>query len=112
GGRASPEAVTVLRDMGVDLSAHESQPLTEALVRHADLVLAMTRSHRQAILAEWPDVASRAKLLCHSGVDIADPVGGPAELYRRCATQIRSELDEWLDGLDIGPSKSQSSGRT
>src|SRR5262249_15890152 len=28
GGRPSPEAVTVMADMGLDLSTHESQPLT------------------------------------------------------------------------------------
>ena len=38
GGRPSPEAVTVMADLGIDLSAHESQPLTEQLVRHADLI--------------------------------------------------------------------------
>ncbi len=102
GGRASTESVVVLREMGIDISTHESQPLTEALVHHADLVLTMTRSHRQAILSEWPEAAGRTKLLSQSGSDVGDPVGGPAELYRRCATQIRGELDGWLDYLGIG----------
>jgi protein-tyrosine phosphatase len=96
GSRASPEAVTVLGEMGIDLANHESQPLTEALVRHADMILTMTRSHRQAILSEWPEAADRTRLLCHDGMDVADPVGGPADMYRRCAKQIRGELNEWL----------------
>lgn len=101
GSRPSPEAVTVLADMGIDLSAHESQPLTEQLVRHADLILTMTRSHRQAILNEWPEAAERTRLVCHDGMDVADPVGGPAELYRRCATQIGEQLDKWVDELRL-----------
>jgi protein-tyrosine phosphatase len=101
GSRASPEAVTVMRDLGIDLSSHESQPLTEALVRHADLILTMTRSHRQAILTEWPDAADRTKLLCRDGLDVADPVGGPADLYRRCANQIGGELDEWIKTINL-----------
>ena len=36
GGRASSESVHVLAEMGLDLSGHETQPLTEQLVRHAD----------------------------------------------------------------------------
>ena len=36
------EAVQVMREQGLDLSRHEAQPLTEQLVRHADLILAMT----------------------------------------------------------------------
>jgi protein-tyrosine phosphatase len=101
GGRPSPDAVTVMADMGIDLSAHESQPLTEQLVRHADLILTMTRSHRQAILAEWPHAAERTRLLCHDGSDVADPVGGPTEFYRRSAGQIGEQLDDWLKELRL-----------
>ncbi|HEX4129985.1 MAG TPA: Sua5/YciO/YrdC/YwlC family protein [Pirellulales bacterium] len=109
GGRASPEAVIVMREMGIDLERHESQPLTEALVRHADLILTMTRSHRQAVLSQWPDAVERTKLVSRLSADVADPVGGPAELYRRCATQVRGELDAWLDELGIGAADSANS---
>jgi len=101
GGRASPEAVVVLNKQGIDLSAHESQPLTEQLVRHADLILPMTRSHRQAILNEWPEVADRVKLVSHSGADVGDPIGGPPELYERCAAQIKADLLEWAKEIDV-----------
>lgn len=99
GGRPALEAVQVMQDQKVDLRGHESQPLTDTLVRNADLMIAMTRSHRHAILAEWPEAAGRVKLLCASGGDVADPIGGPVEAYRRCAEQIGGELDRWLDEL-------------
>lgn len=96
GGRAAGEAVKVLVPLGIDLTSHESQPLTEQLVRHADAILAMTRSHRQAILAEWPGAAERVKLLSHDGADVPDPVGGPAELYERCLAQMRPDIERWV----------------
>lgn len=99
GGRATGEAVQVMNDQKCELRNHESQPLTDTLVRNADLLIAMTRSHRHAILAEWPEAAGRVKLLCESGGDIADPIGGPLEAYRRCAEQIGNELDRWLNAL-------------
>lgn len=99
GGRASAESVLVMSDRNLDLRNHESQPLTESLVRSADLMITMTRSHRHAILAEWPEAAERVKLLCASGGDVADPIGGPVEAYRRCAEQIAAELDRWVDEL-------------
>ena len=40
GGKAASEAVQVLGEQGLDLSGHETQPLTEPLVRHADVVAA------------------------------------------------------------------------
>jgi protein-tyrosine phosphatase len=101
GGRASPDAVSVLREVGVDLSGHESQPLTEQLVRHADQIFAMTRSHRQVIVSQWPDAAPRTQLLCRDDSDVADPIGGPAEMYRRCADQIHRELEARLEELEI-----------
>ena len=57
GGRAAAEAVEVLAKMNLDLSEHETQPLTEPLVRHADLIYTMTRTHREAIVAQWPSAA-------------------------------------------------------
>jgi tRNA threonylcarbamoyl adenosine modification protein (Sua5/YciO/YrdC/YwlC family) len=96
GGRAAAEAIKVLAPMGIDLTAHESQPLTDQLVRHADVILAMTRSHRQAILAEWPSAAERVKLLSHDGIDVPDPVGGPTELYERCLGQMRPDVERWV----------------
>lgn len=101
GGRPSPEAVTVLRQWGLDLSGHESQPLTEQLVRHADTIFVMTRAHRNAILQEWPDSAARIRTLCRDGADLSDPIGGPTELYERCARQIRGELEHWIKEIEF-----------
>ena len=98
GGRAAPEAIQVVSELGLDLSSHETQPLTEPLVRHADAILTMTESQRQAIVAQWPAAADRTKVLSRSGADVADPIGGPIERYQRCAEQIDRELRAWVEG--------------
>jgi tRNA threonylcarbamoyl adenosine modification protein (Sua5/YciO/YrdC/YwlC family) len=101
GGRATSEAVRTMSESGVDLSAHETQPLTEPLVRHADMIFTMTQSQREAILAQWPGVSERVHLLAVSGGDISDPIGGPLERYQRCAEQIRHELESRLKDLEL-----------
>lgn len=101
GGRASPEAVSVMAEMGIDLRNHETQPLSEALVRHADRIFTLGRSHREAILAQWPEAAERTVLLSTSGADIADPIGGAVERYQRCASQIRAEIESRLDDFPL-----------
>lgn len=101
GGPAAREAINVCAESGIDLKGHESQPVTANLVRHADLILAMTRSHRNALLAEWPDASDRVKLVHRSGLDIADPIGGSPEVYRQCAAQIRGELQAWIDEIQL-----------
>lgn len=101
GGRASAEAVHVLTDMGLDLRGHETQPLTEPLVRHADAIYAMTRAHREAIVAQWPSAAQRTWLLSAEGADVRDPIGAPAECYRRCAAEIQAELKIRINELPL-----------
>jgi len=102
GGRSAAEAATVMRERGLDLALHESQPLSDRIVRFADLILTMTRGHREAILSQWPDAASRTHLISQSRGDVADPIGGPLELYRRCADQIDAYLENWLPNIQLG----------
>ena len=101
GGGASPEAIQVMAQRGLDLAAHETHPLTDQLVRHADRIYTMTESHRQAILAHWPEAGGRTWLLCRDGSSILDPIGGPLEEYEHCASQIEAELRPRLDELDL-----------
>jgi protein-tyrosine phosphatase len=101
GARPSPEGVTVMAKMGQQLEDHESQPLTAQLVRHADIIWTMTRSHRLAIAAQWPEVLGRTFVLSENQADIADPIGGPLEYYEKCAQQIKSELEKRVSNLDL-----------
>ena len=101
GCQPSAEAVEVMQEKGLDLRKHESQPLTDKLVRHADMIYTMSAHHRQAILRRWPDAASRTLLLCEDGRDIADPIGGTVDVYRLCAAQIEQSLKQRAGEIDI-----------
>jgi protein-tyrosine phosphatase len=101
GGRATHEAMQSMELIGLDLNNHETQPLTESLVRHADLIFTMTQSHREAILAQWPSASGRTRLLSRDGSDICDPIGGPLERYEHCALQIRQELAVQVEKLEL-----------
>lgn len=102
GGRASTGALTAMAEAGIDLSAHESQPLTESLIRQADVIWTMTAAHRAAILAQFPEAGDRVAVLSPDRIDVVDPIGGPVETYRECARQIRAHLESRLDTLDVG----------
>ena len=101
GGRAAEEAIAVMRERGLDLTGHESQPLDERLVTFADVIITMTRSHRDAIVSVYPQAASRTFVLSRGRGDVSDPIGGPPEQYRRCAEQIDAYLAEWVDEIDL-----------
>lgn len=97
---ASQQAIEVMGQRGLDLTGHASRPLDESVINVADLVLTMTRGHREAILAAWPEMHDRVFTLRRDGTDITDPVGMPVESYHACADQIDTELAKWVEALD------------
>lgn len=99
GAPASPESNQLMTELGSPLDTHLSQQLTEQLVRHADLVLTMTRGHRRAILSGWPDAASRTKMLLPDGADVSDPIGGTIDVYRACAEQIEQAVEQHAEAI-------------
>jgi tRNA threonylcarbamoyl adenosine modification protein (Sua5/YciO/YrdC/YwlC family) len=101
GGRPTPEAVSVMSTMGLQLADHESQPLTTQLVNHADIIWTMTRSHRQSIIMQWPEASARTVVLAPDQSDIPDPIGGPIEYYQQCAEQIKTHLAKRVSQLDL-----------
>ena len=100
GGSASPQSIEVMGERKLDLTGHASQPLGEEIMNVADLVLTMTRSHRAAIVAAWPEMHDRVFTLRHDGGDISDPIGMPVDAYRQCADQMELELNNWLERLE------------
>lgn len=102
GADASFESVQVAKQMGLDLNAHESQPVSDQLLESADLILTMTNGHRQALVSHWPEIADRTSVLSVDGSDISDPIGGPLSLYESCAKQIDENLQQWVTKTDLG----------
>jgi len=115
GGPASSGALEAVAEMGADLRGHSSQPLTESLVRQADVILTMTASHRAALLAQFPAAGDRVAMLSPDRRDVIDPIGGSLDTYRSCARQIREHLAARIATLELptpglsGPSGPPSS---
>ncbi len=101
GNPASRFAIEVAAQHGINLNFHQSREITENLVKKADLILTMARGHREALLAQWPDAASRTEVLRLDGKDVADPIGESVAEYQRCAEQIRKELATRIEGITL-----------
>lgn len=96
GDPASHEAVEVARELGADLSAHASRPLTMEMVDRADHLFTMTSGHLRMLASLRLPVGPEPQLLSAWGEDVPDPIGGPRELYEACAERIRLCLRERL----------------
>jgi len=109
---ASAGAIEVMAEMEIDIRAHRSRPLTEALVREAEVIVAMTRDHRDTILDHFPIAARRIFLLGSfapvSGErEISDPFGGSVQIYRLCRDTIASTIPGVVDFLSERSSERQ-----
>lgn len=96
---ASPEAVQVMKECGIDMSEHLSQQITSNMLEQSTMVLALTERHRRALIEARPDLSERIMLLSRTGEDIQDPIGGSLSDYQECAAQISENLRYWVEEL-------------
>ncbi len=109
GHPASPEAVEVMLEIGVDITGHRSQGLTKALVDGADMILAMTEGHLNEIRSRYPHARGKACHIDRFGArpprDIADPIGGSLDVYRHVRDELIQSLGDFLLYLMEGPTR-------
>jgi protein-tyrosine-phosphatase len=97
GRPATGLAVAVLAGRGIDISGHRSRVITEETIRDAALILTMTRSHAEAICAEFPAYRNRVFLLSEmvgGAFDIEDPVGGTLQQYEMTTQDLENLIEQ------------------
>lgn len=101
---ASPQAIAVLGEWGVDLSPHKTKRFLPQMADKADLILTMTKAHRQWILDRLPEAQGKVyTLAAFAGLgdrDIRDPFGGSRESYAAAREDLAAILEEVLKKLD------------
>ena len=95
GGNATPEAVSALRQLGADISAHRTRKLTSELIAAADMIFCMTDFHVSEVRRIAPQAAAKVQRVDAEG-EIPDPVGGTAEEYLQTARTIQKAVTEVL----------------
>ena len=104
GEGAAGNAVAVAQRHGVDLDAHRTRALTPELLEWADLVLAMSAGHLDAVRRHG--AGDKAALLSAfaAGDDsdargVRDPFGGPVQAYENTYAELRRLIGTALDRL-------------
>ncbi|MDD5503205.1 MAG: low molecular weight protein arginine phosphatase [Candidatus Thermoplasmatota archaeon] len=104
GERASENAAQVLKeDYGIDISAHRARQVSAEMVEKADVVLAMTKAHKEKIVSYFPQAKGKVFTLNEFafGVsrDISDPYGADLPEYRRCAREILAAIEKIIEKI-------------
>lgn len=108
GAPASPEAVRVMREIGVDLRGHRSTPLTATGLSTTDWTIVMTRDHLDELARRFPGGQDERHLLRAwdsrpvpdpNARDLADPIGESLEFYRKTRDSVTRCVDHLLLSL-------------
>jgi protein-tyrosine phosphatase len=104
GEAVSENSVIALKKVGIDLSKHTSQPLTQKLVDEALAIFCMTESHRAMIELSFDPPPKNLFLFREfmpkpADPEIADPYGGPLKLYEASRDEMVEAVPSIIDFL-------------
>lgn len=95
GEPAQPLAVELLRERGIDLSAHRARQLTPDILAGFELVLVMEEEHRREVGRMVPAARGRVRRLGEfGGFDVPDPYLGPRAAYEEALALIDRGVEE------------------
>lgn len=105
GQSASLNATKIMEEMGLDLTHHIAIPISEELLKEADLILTLTEAHKVLVLSNYPNAKDKTfTILQYVGEtgDIEDPFGGDISVYRKCGADIKNTIEKLLIILKEG----------
>lgn len=104
GAPASEGSYLVALEDGVDLSAHRAQSLTPELAGTADVILTMSRSHRQRLrdlgLGDRTFLLGEYAGRSGTAAEVDDPYGGSLTDYRNTYIQLKELLGAVVQRLE------------
>ncbi|QGU00720.1 hypothetical protein SYNTR_2126 [Candidatus Syntrophocurvum alkaliphilum] len=100
---ASEEAIKTLEKEGIDLSNHQSRVIDDKLIKKADLILTMTRNHKELLIDQYPYKADYIFTLSDYSQDIeedvVDPFGQDRQAYYECYLQLKGLIQKTIKKL-------------
>lgn len=108
GDGASPQAIEVMKkEYGIDLIKHRARVLDGSDIEDADIILVMTKRHKDMIVDIYPEAANKVQLLkeyagIHEFTDVIDPFGQDYNTYKRCANELEELIVEVIDRIITG----------
>lgn len=94
---ASEHAIKAMLKMGIDLSGHSSQAITQSLMAEADLILTMTKDHLSYLIKLYPEKRDRiftiGEFVGYPDWEITDPYGMNQQTYQKSSREIKEILN-------------------
>jgi L-malate glycosyltransferase len=106
GKQPHPTAVLTASPLGIDLRDHVAAPVTHGIVASASVIFAMDVSQLVALRRRFPQARAKTFLLASlcpgAPLEIRDPFGGDASMFKECYEQISRAVDTIVRALSDG----------
>jgi protein-tyrosine phosphatase len=97
GSPAEPLAVELMREHGIDLSAHRGRQLTSQIAGAFELILVMEEGQARAVERIFPAARGRVHRLGRFGnFDIPDPYREPRAAFEHSLALIERGIDDFV----------------
>lgn len=96
--KVQPNAVEAGKKLGVDISDHLSNCFDPAYLGEFDLVIGMSKGHRDTIIKHFPEYASKVKTIYEfttgdpASKDVQDPYGCDQDTYDKIAKELDDQV--------------------
>lgn len=102
--QASYLAIEAMKEYDVDLTGHKATNTQNSNISQMDIILCATTGHKQLLLQMMPNLRERIYTIKEyaygkecDNLDISDPWGYDATVYRSCANQIVQAIEKIIE---------------
>jgi len=100
GAEASAYAIDVMRELGIDMREHRSQPISAELLHWAEHIVVMEPGHRDHILSLLPEVEPRItglwSYLSETVDHVPDPHRQAIDVFRASCISIGAAIEKLI----------------
>ncbi|MGO4326314.1 low molecular weight protein-tyrosine-phosphatase [Cupriavidus sp. 2TAF22] len=97
GDPADPIAVALMKERGIDITAHRAQQLSRVLATRADLILVMDNEQRQDIQRHYPATTGRVfRMGEFAKFDVPDPYRESRTAFENALQLIQRGVEAWV----------------
>jgi len=98
-----PDFLRLLEPLGIDVSGHRAAQIDKSVISFSDYIFVMSPSHRQRILADYPEAAGKVHLLAEfatgTPTEVLDAYGQNSAFYDKVFKQISELIPQALEKL-------------
>ncbi len=103
---ASPETLSLLEEIGINMRDHQARRLNIPMIEEADLIFVMEETHENWILSRAPEAKNKIYSLAdfdpsfkYEGIGIPDPIGMGDSFYENVGELIHNACEHIVEKL-------------